>query len=108
MERKTGNLMSGVGGAAFLALFLSPTGTFSSKPAPDTKTTDIAQVRLADSFKPLANDSVSGPWVAICDEYGTDFDRGRDHVQIPTGAATHKIPEGAKDAAIEYTRRSDH
>ena len=76
------------------------------KPVPDTKTPDLAQVRPADNVKPVANDSVSRPWVAICDEYATNFDRGKDHVQIPTGASTHKIPEGAKDAAIEYTEHT--
>jgi hypothetical protein len=106
MENKTGNLMSGLGGAAILALFLSPTGISPSKAAQDVTDSKPMQARVAENARPPASDSVSGPWSAICDEYATDFDRGKDHLKIPTGAVTHKNLEKAEDEAVEYTKHT--
>jgi hypothetical protein len=84
MEKKTGNLMSGLGGAAILALFLSPAGLSTSKSPPNSPDNKAPQVRVEESTKPLASDSPSGPWTAICEEYATDFDHGAKHLKLPT------------------------
>ncbi len=100
MEKSSGGLISGFGGAAVLALFLTPSAIAPSKslPSPTTATTSAPQSKAPS----LQNDA--GPWSAICREYATANDDPKNHSDGPTGTSTHTTPAAAGDpTAIEYT-----
>ena len=100
MEKSSGGLISGFGGAAILALFLSPGAIAPPKSLPGPTTTTPAP--QSQAHPSVQNDS--GPWSAICREYATATDTPKSHIDGPTGTSTHTMPSAAGDpTAVEYT-----
>ncbi len=97
---KSGGLISGFGGAAILALFLSPAAT--TLPKSPSGATTIPASATQSKAPSVQNDS--GPWSAICREYATATDDPKKHSEGPTGTSTHGTPAAAGDpTAVEYT-----
>ena len=108
MENKAGPWVSGVGGAAILALFLAPTGGAPSR-SPVAEHSSSKSITERSSPAGESSHSDSGPWSAICKEYETDdFDHEQYHSEHYKGAWAHTLPQAAHSEALEYTTHTPY